>query len=354
MKSSLSPTPSWDRLADNAQESLDHFFSAETPQYLNNTFPCDLANNRKTFNYWWLAHVIDVRLDAYERTGDSCWLDKAQEARRNLVQRNAGSLFNDYFDDMLWFALALVHLHDLSHDRSALADATTLWEHVREYGVNDNLGTSVSWRKQQPEYKNTPANGPFIMLSAQLRARGGEAAQGVLAQTVFAWLSDNLVGPDGFVEDGVNRLGNGRVDTQWRFTYNQGVYLAAAVELSRMTGNEAFLRTAETTAVTAIRSLSHNGVFSSEGDGGDEGLFKGIYYRYAIRMLEEPGVRVEAADQVSAFIRSSTDLLVANSWKGEHLLAGNDWTMPAPATVYYSTQLSAMMAIEARARLEAR
>lgn len=354
MQDQRSPRSTWCALADQTQESLDHYFSAPGLQYLNNTFPPDPDDNQKTFNYWWLAHVIDVRLDAYERSGDQRWIDKAEETRQNLVSRNSGSLFNDYFDDMLWFALALVHLHDLTDDETALSDASRIWSHVCEYGLNDALGTSVSWRKQQPRYKNTPANAPFVMLSAQLHMRGGSARQRQLAEDVFHWLTDTLVGDDGFVEDGINRLGDGRIDTQWRFTYNQGVYVAAATALAEMTGDTAFLEMGERTALTAIHELSRNGVFLPEGQGGDEGLFKGIYYRYAIRLLEESGVALRTVDEISQFIRSSTDSLVANAHDGNHLLAGNDWAAPPTATVYYSTQLSAMMAVEARARLEAK
>ena len=55
----------WSARADVAQVSLDHFFGTGEPQLLNNTYPCERGDN-KAFNYWWLAHVIDVRLDAYD------------------------------------------------------------------------------------------------------------------------------------------------------------------------------------------------------------------------------------------------------------------------------------------------
>jgi len=59
--------PSAGKLADRAQQALDDHFGAPWPQLLHNGHP---TGDDVVFNYWWLAHVIDVRLDAYLRTGD--------------------------------------------------------------------------------------------------------------------------------------------------------------------------------------------------------------------------------------------------------------------------------------------
>jgi predicted alpha-1,6-mannanase (GH76 family) len=74
----------------------------------------------KTFNYWWLAHTIDVRLDAYERSEDRKWVEAAEAAYRNILARNRGSFFNDFFDDMLWRGVAILRLHDVRGRRLAV------------------------------------------------------------------------------------------------------------------------------------------------------------------------------------------------------------------------------------------
>ena len=73
----------WFARTDVGQVSLDHSFGAGEPQLLNNTYPSGRGDN-KTFNYWWLAHVIDVRLDAYERTGGREWVEAAEAVCRNI------------------------------------------------------------------------------------------------------------------------------------------------------------------------------------------------------------------------------------------------------------------------------
>lgn len=344
-----SPGP-WSETADLAQRSLDHFFGAPEPQLLHNTYP---AGDDSTFNYWWLAHVIDVRLDAYHRTGDPAWLALAEATDANLRGRNGGSLFNDYFDDMLWYALALERLARATGRSGPLDDARAIWEHVVEHGWNDTLGASVAWRKQQLYYKNTPANGPFVILSARLHAHDAQPRYLAHGRASFDWITRTLVGPDGFVEDGINREGDGRVDTPWRFTYNQGLYVGAAVALDAVAPEQDLVDRAVRTATTALRELAPDGVVGKEGGGGDEGLFKGVLYRYLGTLLDRLGHDAPEAAPLLAFVRRSTDLLARTGRHGDHLLAGDDWREPARLPVHYSTQLSAVMALELRAALEA-
>lgn len=350
------PAQTWSAHADTAQHSLDHFFGVEGVQYLANSHPHDRGNT-EVFNYWWLAHVIDARIDAWSRTGDRRWLDLAIRARDNIVERNGDQLFNNYFDDMLWFALALERLHAATGDQRFLDEAVAIWDHVIAEGWNDTLGESLAWRKQQLAYKNTPANGPLVILGVRLSRLDATRDYLAYARRAFDWLTANLVGADGFVEDGINRNDDGAVDTQWRFTYNQGLYAGAAVELFAVTGDDAFLKRAVQTAVTAVRELSDGAVFRDEGDGGDEGLFKGVYYRYLGELLavlsgEERFAEERAA--LEAFLRASTDALWEHGEVDGHLRPGNDWSQDPAEWIPYSTELSAIFAVEQRARIEAR
>lgn len=344
----------WSHRADVAQHSLDHWFGTAWPQYLENSHPAG-TGVPETFNYWWLAHVLDARIDAAERTGDPVWREKAVETYRNIVERNGGQLFNDYFDDMLWFALALLRLHRVTGDDRHRDEALEIWDHVVAEGWNDHGGTSLAWRKQQLEYKNTPANGPLVILSLRLErevpaeVRGGRDLRGH-ATTAFDWLERTLVGEDGFVEDGVNREGDGRVDTQWRFTYNQGLYVGAAVELARSTGDRSYLDRAVRTARVAIAELSDGTVFADEGDGGDEGLFKGVFYRYLGELTAE--LPADERAELDDFVRRGTDVLWRTAFDGERLRPGNDWSRPESGSIPYSTMTSAIMALEQRARIE--
>lgn len=360
----------WATRADVAQRSLDLLWGARWPQLLHNAHP---AGDDGVFNYWWLAHVVDVRLDAYARTGAHEHLEAARTTARNIAERNGGSLHNDYFDDMLWYALALLRLADADPGGRWESDAVDLWDHVLQTGWTETHGGSVSWRRQQPGYKNTPANGPFVILGARLARRSGDSTYLETARTAMTWLQTHLVREDGFVWDGLGREGGDAVDTQWRFTYNQGLVIGAAVELFRCDGDGAWLDQATRTAEASVAELAADGVLLPEGGdlddvvpeaaGGDVGLFKGIWYRYAAELLTEREVPT-----VRELIRTSTDTLWEHAVTSaaatgaadaapRHdpqelvLRAGDDWRRAAPPTVGYSTQLSAIMATEVRARL---
>jgi predicted alpha-1,6-mannanase (GH76 family) len=53
-------------LADIAQKSIDYFYaSPDKKQFMNNVYPLKNEKENEVFNYWWLAHLVDVRIDAY-------------------------------------------------------------------------------------------------------------------------------------------------------------------------------------------------------------------------------------------------------------------------------------------------
>jgi predicted alpha-1,6-mannanase (GH76 family) len=160
-------------------------------------------------------------------------------------------------------------------------------------------------------------------------------------------------GADGIVADGINRLGDGSVD-HWRFTYNQGLYIGAAVALTEATGDRGPLALAEQTALAAITQLTIDRVFAGESDGGDAGLFRGIFFRYLGTLLPHLERDAPATRELTTFVRGSTDLLWQNSIRDGILLAGDDWRAAPSGRVALSTQLSAVMAVEVRAALEAR
>lgn len=55
--------------ADLGQRSIDKLFANNDPkQFINNIYPLTTADDNRVFNYWWIAHLVDVRIDGYLRT----------------------------------------------------------------------------------------------------------------------------------------------------------------------------------------------------------------------------------------------------------------------------------------------
>ena len=349
----------WAQRADAAQRALVQcFWNADTdlfgPRHPTVTGE---ARDAQPFDYWWQAHAIDALVDGFERTGDRDQLARAARLWAGVVRRNGG-VTNDYYDDMLWMALALQRLHVHTHDDALARDVDTLWRDVRA-GWNDRQGGGIAWRKTQRDYKNTPANAPAVVLAVRLsRARtdAAERAQDLaFAERVYAWHTATLVDPaTGFVWDGVNRTGDGRVDVDWAFTYNQGTRIGAAVELHRATGEQRFLDDAgRTFRATLDRLVDEHGVLRERGRG-DGGLFKGILIRYVGELIRlDPaapaGERAVVARQAEAVWAQLDPRAQAGA---APLLFAADWRERASTSTELSAQLSGVMLFEQMARIE--
>lgn len=329
--------------ADLGQSSLDYYFKNEDKkQQVNNVYPLTEESQNDTFNYWWVAHLVDVRIDAYLRTGNNDYLKMAEETYQNNKTRNKGSLIHEFYDDMLWNALAALRLYDTTKGKNYLVDAKEVCLDIFETGWNEEVGGGFAWRREMPYYKNTPVNAPIIILALRLYQIEKEKIYFDKSVETLNWLESNLVDPKTrFVEDGINRNQDGKIDT-WSFTYNQGVYMGALIEFYKVTGNESFLKKALQCATTSLERLVKKGVFSEIGDGGDLGLFKGIEYRYLHQLYD-----LTKADFIKDFIENSCEVLIRNGIKDNHLLAYRDWTcQKISLPVYLSDEISGVMALE--------
>jgi predicted alpha-1,6-mannanase (GH76 family) len=275
--------------------------------------------DRVRVNYWWHAQALDTLVDAYERAPDR----ETSRRIRWLVfgQRlaNRGRLRNDYYDDMGWMALALLRA-------GRWEEAERLWRTIRA-GWNDHHGGGIPWRVQQPRYKNIPANGPAAILAARLGEHDWAAR-------IVEWMESVLVDAEtGDVYDGIDRLGGGQVDSNWRFSYDYGVAFGAELAVGRR-------QVAERIAQAGIARCTPDSVLRSEGTG-DGALFKGILARYLTLLGGEDARRVV--------------LTTAHAcWEHRDPMGrfGPDPRRRPDGPVELSAMLSGVMIVEAAARLQ--
>ncbi|MDQ0116050.1 glycoside hydrolase family 76 protein [Paenibacillus harenae] len=341
----------WQERADLAQAELADSFWNESRGLYDNVSPCIAQLCTDPFNYWWQAHAVDVLVDGYERTGDERYEKLLERMYEGIAERNAGVYPNDYYDDMEWMGLAWLRAYDATQDKRYMDVARLLWEDVKT-GWNEEQGGGIAWRKEQLDYKNTPANAPAVILAVRLYEHTKDQDDLDWAIRIYEWQKKTLVDPDsGFVWDGINRQGDGAVDKDWKFTYGQGVYIGAGVELYRVTGDEGYLADARKTADAAKEELtsSATGMLPSEGDG-DGALFKGIFVRYLGELIQvdnEPKAWIELLETNAASL-----------WDfgkdTEQARFSNSWAQTPENAVQLSTQLSAVMLLEQRARVEER
>jgi Predicted glycosyl hydrolase len=339
----------WSSRAELAQQELLNQFWDGKRGLHNNAAPCILQLCTDPFHYWWQAHAIDTLVDGYARTADDGYRQRIDAMYEGILNRN--TIFpNAYYDDMEWMALAWLRAYDLIGDERYKEAALILWEDILT-GWNDEMGGGIAWRKEQLDYKNTPANAPAVILGARLYSRFGDAQYLEWAKRIFEWQRQTLVDPEtGLVWDGINRQGDGRIDKDWKFTYCQGVYIGAAVELYRATGDRSYLDEAWKTADYVERQMTSpaTGMLPSEGDG-DGALFKGILVRYLTELIKEDP---ERADGLVRMLLTNGESLWEYGKHPEAALFSNSWAQTPDAVVQLSTQLSGMMLLEMLAVLE--
>ncbi|WP_152399438.1 glycoside hydrolase family 76 protein [Paenibacillus cellulositrophicus] len=338
----------WSERADAAQEALRrHYWNPDIAMF-NIETPCPNGECNTIFHYWWMAHAADVLVDGLLRTGEAVYGEMLAELHDGIRRRNGGVYPNELYDDMEWMALAWLRAYEATGEEKYKETVHILWEDIQS-GWNDHMGGGIAWHKSQLAYKNTPANAPAAILAARLYRCFGSAEDLEWARNIYDWQQRSLVDPaTGFVWDGMNRTGDGRIDKDWKFTYCQGVFIGAGVELWRVSGEPGFLRDALRTAEAAKAELAaDDGVFPDEGSG-DGGLFKGILVRY----LAELSLASEEAARLAVPMLAANAGVLWDAGRSAACLFGTDWRQAPAEPVSLSTQLSGVKLLERMAVLE--
>jgi len=272
----------WAKYADSAQKSLiDMFWRNYTSgKYLAHSYHANSAYIDTRFDYWWLAHALEVFVDGYARTGNADYLTKMNELFTAVKKYG---LKNNFYDDMEWMAIACLRVLEVNKTvtHNWKNDAIQLWNWILPGGWTDTPGGGgVLWVTNQTPSKNACSNAPAIILSARLYNLTKEQKYLDWAVKIFNWMNANLIFANGTVKDSF-----GNESFAQTYTYNQGVWIGACLELYKITGDQKYYNIAMKTAdyvVNDIEKFSPHGIlYNKEASaGGDGGLFKGIFMRY--------------------------------------------------------------------------
>ncbi|MBT2292752.1 glycosyl hydrolase [Paenibacillus albidus] len=350
MEQPIEATPGepWHSRADWFQRCLWRNYFNEETGIMNQWVPRDFIPSDDNFYYWWQAHVIDVLVDAYERTQDPVYAERIRSLSCSLRAYNGGTFLHNYYDDMEWTALALLRAYLATGKEEYKAAVQELWADIRT-AWNDHYGGGMAWKKDQTDYKNTPANAPAAILAARLYGLFREEEDLEWAVRIYAWNKKHLVDPaTGFVWDGINRLGDGGIDYDWEFTYCQGVFLGAGLELYRVTMEPQYAQDAIRTAEACFDRLCHPESLMLPDEGIDDtGLFKGILIRYLVQL----GQQFPEQQRIREVILANAACLWEQGIDAEWGLCGPSWEQQPETPVQLSVQLSGLMLLEGAAAL---
>ncbi|MCP2166212.1 putative alpha-1,6-mannanase, GH76 family [Goodfellowiella coeruleoviolacea] len=323
---------------------------------------------RLRWSYWWQAQLLDCLVDAQMRAPTQTRWTRIANLTRSIRLRNLGSWTNEYYDDMAWLGLALARAGKEIGLRRP--DALNVIVAQLRDAWSDHGGGGIWWRRDD-DFKNAPANGPTAILFTRLAADGGDPTDLRRAEAIVDWMEQHLLDREtGLIFDGLHVTESGEVREVERtvYTYCQGVFLGACMELARVHGTPQWLDRAERTVTAVATHLTTiGGVLRGQG-GGDGGLFAGILARYltqaAIMLVSLAPDRTALASRAAELVYNSAEAL----WKNRTVapggpLFGPDFNQPAltPGTLGaraelperdLSVQLGGWMVMEAAAQLE--
>jgi len=332
----------WPAIADSSASSLISNFYNQSGKYYNKNNAGD-----QTFNYWPNAHTLDVLTDVYLRTNDAAIKTRMDELLDGMKAKNGNTYLNHFYDDMEWMTLACLRAFEATGDARYKTTAELLWADIKG-GWDDTFGGGIYWTKDR-QNKNTPANAPASIIASRMYQlnRNGEDLD--WAKKIYQWQKTNLVDPvTGLVWDGLDATGTNKA---WKFTYNQGVFIGAAVELYKLTGESVYINDALKTANNSLAAdFSSNNIMKDEG-GGDGGLFKGILVRYMMLLITDGSLSSTDAAKFANFLQLNAQTLWLQGTARPQILYNTSWTKTA-TTTDLTTQLSGAMLIEAVAKLK--
>lgn len=262
-----------------AIESLQKWYNPETGLW-------------ETTGWWNSANALTGVIRYAKVTGDKSYVAIIENTfqKTKMIDVPASEAYpaqrtenyiNEYYDDEGWWALAWVEAYDFTGNHKYLEMAKTIFEDMTK-GWDERCGGGIYWKKGML-YKSAISNELFMLLAARLALRDeNNVYYKSWALKEWNWFSKTgMINDLPLVLDGVkdNCEAAGR-----HYTYNQGVILAALVEISKLIGDDKYLNRAEMIASAAIKYMStETGVLRGhpkQEEGADGVQFKGIFMRH--------------------------------------------------------------------------
>ncbi|MBO9203245.1 MULTISPECIES: glycoside hydrolase family 76 protein [Niastella] len=334
----------WSKAADSAQQALTtQFWSKSQNYFLHNN------NGNDTFDYWWNAHALDVLANGFTRTKDPAYTARMSNLLTGIYNMNGSHWANKFYDDMEWLALACLHAYDVTNDSKYKEVAEILWDNINAGWTNIH-GGGIMWQSGMPDSKNACSNGPAIIIAAKLYKLNKAGEDLSWAKKIYQWQEAYLVDTSrGVVWDAF-----GNYKETGLYTYNQGTWLGAALELYTITKDNKYLQDALKTANYIIKDqqkFAPNGILKDEG-AGDGGLFKGIFISYLNELIRLKEISRSTRNEYIQFLKTNGESLLTKATYRPDYIFNSDWSaQPKGPKTDGSIQLSACMLLEALAGL---
>ncbi|PSL37727.1 putative alpha-1,6-mannanase (GH76 family) [Labedella gwakjiensis] len=321
----------WDDAADYFYTYSDHQIHAEHAHGPQGGLYTD---------YWWEAQLWEMVMDRYERTGDAQSRALIDDVFAGFQAQYPDFRENDWNDDIGWWARGSIRAYELTGDADYLAAAEEMFAFIAPY-EDTTYGGGIWWKNIDVgdgtrNEKNVATNATAVYTAMRLYAATGDTTYRATAVRIYDWLDANFNNA-GHLRDHV--AGTGQY-TDWDWTYNEGNFAGAALELWLDTGSAAYLSDATDAVDWAVANMTSSGTLLREGID-DTGGFKAILTRNIRHLVDEAG-----QTQYEQFLTDNATQ--AANHVNSAGIGGYDWTAPTPelsSTALQSLAAAATVAV---------
>jgi predicted alpha-1,6-mannanase (GH76 family) len=323
----------WVNAADSATSRLVSAFWSNSNNYFRMKFTPP-STQAAGFQYWPQAHAMDVVIDAYIRTGDTQYSDYYAKWFTGVKAGNGGSWRNNYIDDMEWIVLTMLRMYETTQTIEYLTTAQQIYDDwiITQWSETPG-GGGIIWCTTAPS-KNACSNGPAGVIAGRLAQLvtdpDAKAKYRADAIKIFNWTKAVLMNANGDVYD---NLSVGGALSTVVLSYNMGTVMGTAHELYKITGTQSYLddavHIATRTTTNGGTMDQSTGCLRSEGPGdGDNGLFKGIFIRYFVKLINDTHVDKATRQQYYNFMLHNASTLWTQGTHKEgdyYAFFGDNW-----------------------------
>jgi predicted alpha-1,6-mannanase (GH76 family) len=212
--------------------------------------------------FWVSAHLWQLVMDAYERTGEARYAEQAKAIHAAFVKDHGHEWkSNRWNDDIMWWVLANLRARQLFGDAVFLNDAKANFDWIWTTQRDDKLGGGVYEHNNEHGEKNSCINFPTAIAAVRLADLLKDQSYLNRAIEVFTWGRNTLTDKKGQVWDRI--FIDGRLD-RGSSHYNQGTFIGAASLLYLRTGRRQYLDDAIAAAEWTRKNLCNDGILRFE------------------------------------------------------------------------------------------
>jgi hypothetical protein len=147
-----------------------------------------------------------------------------------------------FYDDNQWVAIACLDAYNRSHQKNWLDKAEMIYRFMMT-GWDTASGGGLYWKEGDKTTKNTCSNGPGILVALRLYQVTHDKSFLQSALDIYRWVNKNLRAPDGLFYDAI-KIPSLTINEK-KYTYNTGSMLEANTLLYAITGDTSYLRIAQ-------------------------------------------------------------------------------------------------------------